>query len=184
MNTRFLGVLCMLGSVLYVLDALRMLVLDIPSFDTMNLVAGTLWAIGGICGLLGMIRQEAVGGNIVARVLACVPIVGFGLLIVGNALQLANLVTTETNTVAGFGWIFLLAGMVLVAILTIAARQWQGWQRFAPLLTVIAVPLGFGMGAALGNLTLGTALLFALWILLGYAVFTSERATELRPVQA
>jgi hypothetical protein len=132
MNTRFAGLLYMIGSGLLVLDMIRLVSLGLESFDTTNLLVGILWAIGGIGGLLGMIALQAVGKTLLLRGLACIPIFGFGLLIVGNLMQLAGLVTTETNMAAGIGWLVLLMGMVLVGILTIAAKRWRGWQRFVP----------------------------------------------------
>jgi hypothetical protein len=99
-------------------------------------------------------------------------------------MQLAGLVTTDTNMAAGLAWLLQLVGTLLVAILTIAARPWQGWRRFVPLLCIVLVPVGFGLDAALGRNGVGTALLALTWMLLGYVVATAEPVADLRPAHA
>jgi hypothetical protein len=179
MNTRSLGVLCMVGSGMILLDAARMVALGYDStadFSTLNLVTGTLWAVGGIAGLLGLIHLNVLGSNSVVRALGFIPIIGFGLLIVANILQMAGVFKTDNNTPAGIGWLVQMAGMVLVGILAIAARVWDGWKRFVPLLAVVLAPLGFALGSMVGDLNLGVMPVYAVWILLGYLVSTSEPA--------
>jgi hypothetical protein len=176
MSTRLLGTLCIIGSVIVLLDALRQSASGTNGFDTIALLANSAWAIGGIAVLVGMIQLNAVGPNTVVRALAFVPIIGFVLLILANIIQLAGMVTTENNTLAGIGWLAQMAGMVLVGILTIAAKTWSGWQRFIPLLTVVIAPVSFGIGSAIGNLTLGTVIVWVFWMLLGYIVATAEPA--------
>ncbi len=184
MNTRFLGTVCMIGSIIATLDGLRWAAVGAKDFDTLALIANTVWGIGGICCLLGLIGLNGVGRKTIVRVLVFVPIVGFVLLIVGNVMQLAGVVATDTNTTAGLGWLFELAGMVLVGILTIAAKTWQGWRRFAPLLCVVAMPVSFGIGALAGDLAVGTPLVYLAWIPLGYAVRTAELGPAIRETYA
>jgi hypothetical protein len=179
MNTRSLGVLCMVGSGLILLDAARMAALGYDStadFSTLNLVAGSLWAVGGIAGLLGLIRLNVLGANPVVRALGFIPIIGFGLLIVANILQMAGVFNTENNTPAGIGWLVQMSGMVLVGILTIAVKAWDGWKRFVPLLAVVLAPLGFALGSLMGDLNLGVMPVYGVWVLLGYLVSTSDPA--------
>lgn len=178
MNTRFLGAICMIGSIVATSDGLRWAAVGAEDFDTLALVANTLWAIGGICGLLGLIMLNGVGRKTTVRVLVFVPIAGFVLLIVGNVMQLAGVVDTNTNTPAGLGWLFELAGMVLVGILAIAAKTWHDWRRFAPLLCVLGVPASFGVGALTGDLSVGAPLVYLAWVPLGYAVRTAELSRE------
>src|SRR5512146_3336672 len=139
MNTRSLGMICMVGSAVILLDALRMFVLGMETndFDTINLVTGSIWAIGAIAGLIGLIRLNVLGANPVVRALGFIPIIGFALLILANVFQLAGLYTTDNNTWAGIGWLVEMSGMVLVGILVVAAKVWRGWQRFVPLLAVV-----------------------------------------------
>ena len=184
MNTRTLGTLCIVGSLIWGLDALRWMVIGLDEFDTLGMIANAIWGAGGACAIVGMIRLNAVGANAIVRALAFVPIIGFLLLIVGNIMQLAGLVTTDTNMAAGLAWLLQLVGTLLVAILAIAARNWQGWRRFVPLLCIVLVPVGFGLDAALGRNGVGTALLALTWMLLGYVVATAEPVADLRPAHA
>lgn len=176
MSTRLLGTLCIIGSIIVLLDALRQSASGADPLDTIGLIASILWAVGGIAALVGMIQLNAVGPNMVVRALAFVPIIGFVLLILANIMQLAGMVTTDNNTLAGIVWLAQMGGMVLVGILTIAAKTWPGWRRFVPLLTVVLAPIGFGLGSATGNLALGTTIIYPVWMLLGYVVATAEPA--------
>lgn len=176
MNTRSLGMICMVGSAVILLDALRMFVLGMETndFDTINLVTGSIWAIGAIAGLIGLIRLNVLGANPVVRALGFIPIIGFTLLILANIFQLAGLYTTDNNTWAGIGWLVEMAGMVLVGILVVAAKVWRGWQRFVPLLAVVCAPLAFALGSLIHSASLAIIPFYGLWVLLGYLVATAN----------
>ena len=88
------------------------------------------------------------------------------------------------NSLVGIGWIVLLAGMLVVGILVIAAKTWRGWQRFIPLLTPILVPVGFGIGDAIGNRLLGVIIVHMGWLLLGFIIATTESASTQPQVPA
>lgn len=183
MNTRLLGTICMIGALVVTLDALRATAMGI-NIDTIGLITGTLWCIGCIAALIGLIRLNAVGSNTIARALVFLPIIGFVLLLLGNLLQLGGAFTMDNNPLADFGWLVQLPGMLVVGILVIAAKMWRGWQRFVPLLTIVLVPIGFGVGGAIGSLALGAAIIYASWVLLGFVVATAEPAPTLRRVSA
>ena len=174
MNTRFLGIICIVGSVIAMLDAFRLSALG-KNYDDITPITLSLWCIGGIAALVGMIQLNAVGSNTVVRALTFLPIIGFVLLILGSVLQLAGAITAENN-MFGIGWLVLYSGMVLVGILTIAAKVWRGWRRFVPLLTVVLLPVGFSIGYAVGSLSLGVAFIYAVWALVGYVIVTVEPA--------
>jgi hypothetical protein len=179
MNTRTLGTLCIVGGIIAVLDALRLLVFGLPPFDTLSTIAHILWSIGSVCGLVGMIRLNVVGASAVVRALAFVPIIGFLLLILGGILELATPITPETDPLAGIAWLVQLAGMLLIGILTIAAKTWHGWRRFAPLLCIVLAPVALSLPRGLG-----TPFVFAAWVLLGYVVATATYAPGLRHAPA
>jgi hypothetical protein len=139
-----------------------------------NLISGSLWAVGGIAGLPGLIRLNMLGSNPVVLALGFIPIIEFGLLVLANFLQMAGVFNTDSNTPAGVGWLVEMAGKVLVGILAIAAKVWDGWKCFVPLLAVVLAPLGFALGSLVGDLNLGIMPLYAVWILLGSLAATSE----------
>ena len=172
-NNRLLGTVCMLGGAVAVMDSLRWWVLGLSDPDTLTGIGFIAWAIGSIAGLLGLIALNVVGASPVTRALAMLPVLGFALLAALSVLQLAGLIGGD-NPMFGVGWLLIYGGMVLVAILTLAAKTWRDWRRFAPLLTVVAAPIGFGLGALVGNLGLGVGLIYLTWVLLGHAVRTAQ----------
>ena len=118
MNSRLLGILCMLGGAAMIIGALVW-----GEFaNTPGIIAGILWALGSIAGLVGLIQLGALGNSPLSRALGFVPIIGFGLIAVGSVLHLAGIVDDQ-STFFGVGWAVQMAGMLLVGILTIAARR-------------------------------------------------------------
>ncbi len=176
MNHRSLGIICIIGSVIWVVDNIRWVVLGLTEFDAIATSVNMIWAIGGICALVAMIRLNVVGKNPIARALACVPIIGFVALILGGIMLLAGFDSATSNIPIGIGWLFQAAGMVIVGILTIAAKTWQGWRRFVPVFCIVSIPVGFALGAMAGNTALAVPLVAVTWVLLGYAVTTAEPA--------
>ena len=67
----------------------------------------------------------------------------------------------------------MLAGMLIVGILTIAAKTWKGWRRFVPLLAIVILPIAFGLDAAMGSQRFASALVAVPWVLLGYVIATA-----------
>jgi len=167
MNSRLLGILCMLGGAAVIIGALVW-----GEFaNTPGIIAGILWALGSIAGLVGLIQLGALGDSPLSRALGLVPIIGFGLLAVGSVLQLAGIVDDQ-STFFGVGWVVQMAGMLLVGILTIAARRWRGWRRFVPLLTIVLVPVFFALSRL--DIPAFAAVFYGAYVLLGYAVATAE----------
>jgi hypothetical protein len=184
MNSRFLGALCIVGSFAALLGAFRTWALGGDVFDTVDTILLMIWCVGSIAGLASLIQLNGVGPSPVARALAFLPMIGFALLILSGIVGLVAPVASENDTLAGIGWVVQMAGMVLVGILTIAAKRWQGWRRFVPLLTVVLVPIGFGIGSVVGGPSFGAFLIYLTWLLLGYVVATAESAPELQGVTA
>lgn len=180
MNTRLLGVFFVVGSAVGALDGVRTIALGgslTDPYDTLSLIAGIVLAVGVIAGLLGMIHLNAIGSNALVRALGFIPIIGFGLQILANILQVVGVLTTANNPLAGFASILQIVGMLIVGILTIAAKTWRGWRRFLPLLTVVIIPIYFGLSGAIGNLTLAGLLGLSIYVvygLLGYVIATTE----------
>ena len=181
MNTRLLGVMMIVGSTLAALNNFR----SDGTFDQISSIALIIWCISVICGLIAMLRLNALGQNPVARAAVFLPILGFATIIVSDTLRLAGIVplgTPVNNALAAIGWIGILAGMLVVAILTIAAKTWTGWRRFAPLLTIVFIPLALGVGSLIGDMKLSGAVAYLAFILLGVVIATAEPAHELQPV--
>ncbi len=173
MNNRIFGIVVILGGLVAGLNGFRP-----DNVDTDGSVPLMMWAIGGVFGVIGMLRLNAVGFSPLARAFGLVPLVGFVTLIVHIGLKL----TTGTglsdaawfDVMVAIGWISILAGMLLVGILTIAARVWHGWRRFVPLSTVLTIPLSVGLNAVIGSMTGSAVLPFLIWVVVGYVIATAE----------
>lgn len=167
MNNRLLGILCMIGGFVVTIAAFTVGEWANPA----GIIAGIMWAIGGIAGLVGLIQLGALGESAVTRALGFVPIIGFLSLAIGSVMQLAGMVGDDSG-LFGIGWGLQLVGMVLVAVLVIAAKRWRGWRRFVPLLTIVMVPVFFALSRL--NIPGFAVVFYGTYILLGYAVATAE----------
>ena len=190
MNTRLLGTVCIVGALAVLVDSFRPTGMGAPEVqfgDRFTALAYVLFGIGGICGIAGLIKLNALGMKATARAMGFLPMIGFAAFILGDGLRAAGLTTADspiTGVFAAIGWITMLAGMLVVGILTIAAKSWRGWRRFVPLLTIVIMPISLGIGALSGNETIAGVLLFASWMLLGFVVATAEPTSTLRQVAA
>jgi hypothetical protein len=167
MNSRVLGILCMIGNGIWFADSLRW-VMTHGEWDTLHIIAWDIAAIGGICGVQGLIALKATGQHPVLRLLSYLPILGFLFYIAssftGNEGDLSSLIA----------WLIQMAGMLVVSILALATKGW-GWRKVTPLLTILAFPVGAAIVSAFGLATPGMSPLIQslAWVFMGYAVFTS-----------
>ena len=190
MNTRVLGSLCIVGALAVLAEGFRATGLgssEAQFGDGFTALAYAIWGIGGICGIAGLIKLDALGTKVTARAMGFLPMIGFAAFVLGDGLRAAGLLTPDAtiySTLAAIGWITMLAGMLIVGILTVAAKSWRGWRRFVPLLTIVMMPIGFGIGALIGNAAIGGTLFYASWILLGSVIATAEPASMLRQAPA
>jgi hypothetical protein len=124
-----------------------------------------------------MLRLNALGQNPIARATAFLPMFGFATIIVSDTLRVAGVFpmgTPVNNALSSIGWIAILAGMLVVGIITIAAKTWTGWRRFTPLLTIVFIPIGLGLGSITGATRASGAVVYLAFILLGFAIATAE----------
>ena len=176
MNTRLLGIICIACIAGGIIASLLGLAFGVSEN---NVITDGLLVIGALAGLVGMIQANAVGSNPVVRAVAFLPILAMVALIVTGIARLFD------PTVPHYAGIYfgLLAGMILVSILTIAAKTWQGWRRFVPLFVlvmffVINVAVAGDPSPFPGDIHpyLRLVTMVAPWALLGYAVATAEPA--------
>jgi len=93
---------------------------------------------------------------------------GFAAMIVASLTDIVGLTEPATNVFAGVAWALILLGTLVVAVLALGARTWPGWRKLAPLACILAFVLVV-LVAPVGAPLFGLA-----WVLLGYAVLTSE----------
>ena len=179
MSTRVLGSILIVGSLAVALNSFR----SSDAFDLISSIALMLWCIGGVFGLIGMLRLNALGQNPVARAFGFLPILGFVTILLADSLRLAGVYpmgTPVNNALAAIGWIAILAGMLVVGIITIAAKTWTGWRRFVPLLIIVFIPVSLGLGSLIGDMQVSGAVAYLAWIVLGYVIATGSPVQELR----
>jgi hypothetical protein len=168
MNARVLGMLCVIGNVLWFLDSVRWVVLG-GEWDTIHNIAWIIADIGAICGVLGLLALKATGQHPVLRLLTYLPLLGLLFLIA------ASLVGPNDGAGALIAWLMVQAAMLLVGILALATKGW-GWRKITPLLTVLMFPVGAFLTTAVGLAAPsgGSPLFQSLgWIIMGLAIFTS-----------
>jgi hypothetical protein len=173
MNTRLLGTLCVFGSALSILDGIRWAIFKLETNDTISLLMGIVLDLGVICGLLGLLALKATGTNRIFQALTLLPLIGSLGDLINNIEQLAHLSGPDTifDTVSA---LFMLAGLVVVGILTIAAKLWNGWRKFTPLLASLMFPVALLVRSATHTSGIISIFMGAGMMLFGYAVLSSS----------
>jgi hypothetical protein len=189
MNTRLLGRLSMLASAIMLVNGVRLVATghpDTPGFldlDTLSMVVQLVSAMGGLGCMLALIALNATGKNPIFRLPSYLPVVGYAALMVGFLIGLAG-VPIRSNPIGIFGQLATQSGRLVLAILVIAAKSWTGWRRFAPLVTVLTIPLGAVLVGLTGLDGMFIIINAMAMILLGYAVQSSEPVPQLRAAVA
>jgi hypothetical protein len=191
MNTRLFGILCMVGSALAVLG----FIIETPkaangvtSSDYLGLVGvmTMAWMIGVALAVTAMISLNAVGKGTISRLLAFVPVIAVGLLFIGNTYHYLSAVDINTNEtlLIPIGWLLYMVGTLLLSIVTIAAKTWTGWRRYLPLACFLAIMITPMLGDLVGSIWYVAWIPHVPWILVGYAVLTTENRAIMGPVPA
>ncbi len=184
-----LGRLCIIGSLIAVADGIRLVLTghqDVPGFrhlDTIQFLTQLAWAVGALCAVLGLIALKATGTNPIFRFLSYVPVVGYIASIIGLLLGLTG-VPTANNPIGIVGQILAMGGMLVLAILVLAAKRWHGWRKFTPLLTILTIPLGAMLVGITGLDGWFIIINAAATALLGYAILSSIPVAQLRTAAA
>ncbi len=176
-NTRVLGMLCVICNSIWLADSLRWIITG-GAWDTLHLIAWDIAAIGGICGVLGLLALKATGSHPILRLLSYLPILGF-------LFYIASSFTAKEGDLSGIiAWFLQQGGMLVVAILALSTKGW-GWRKWTPLVTVLAFPIGAMVLGSLGLASSGSSPLVqsAAWVLLGYAVLSSAPVVSATPLR-
>jgi len=176
MNTRLLGILSMLGgaslSIIEIRHVMLGTILNGTTIDRPDEILYALWSIGAACAFWAIYALAVTGSNKVMRLVPFIAIAGFVVLFIGSVMEALGLVTPMTDPLAGIGFILILAGTLLTAILVLITRTWAGWRKFTPLICLLSIPVMILLSMVVGEVA--TVLFGLSWVLLGYAVFTSN----------
>ncbi len=182
MNKKTLGTLCMVGGAAYLIVGIKFLINRAPSNDLIDLILSTVWSFGGICGILGMLAEQATGENRIVRGLSYLPIVAFLLNIAGNVVQGLN-PALQVNPLTFIALLLLAIGMLLVGSFTVFAKVWKGGRQFVPFLPALMPFVGMAIGSLIGIVGgVNVSLVAISWIVLGFVVFSYGEAFKSSPV--
>ena len=173
MNQRLLGGLCIVGGVAYLINGLRFFVAGEPVQDLLVAILSSIWALGGICGIVGMQAARVTGTHRVVQLLSYLPVAAFLATLAGTVQSAVNPLIQFSPLIV-FGLLGLVVGMLLVGVFTIRANVWTGWKKVVPFLPAVMPFIGMAIGAAIGiSGGVNVSLVALSWILLGYCVVIS-----------
>jgi len=172
LNARVLGTLCIIGGAAYLINGLRFFLAGVPLLDLLGVILSIIWAMGGICGVLGMLAARVTGTDRRVRALSYMPVAAFLSLLAGNVQQVLN-PAFQFSPFILFGFLGLVAGMLVIGVLTVRASVWKGWTKVVPFLPAVMPFIGMAIGAAIGIAGVNVSLVALSWMLLGYSVVTS-----------
>lgn len=173
------GVLCAVGGAGWLVNGVLSLVISQP-VGTPFVIAEVFWIVIQsllLIGVVGLALSGAAPGWFGG--------ISLGLALLGRAdfvvAEVHSLIIGYDSDLLALGALITAVGMTLVGIAVLRAKRWGGWQRFTPLLAgiypfIAMFPFIFITGEPSMLAITGWGLL---WILLGYALWTSagERRT-------
>lgn len=170
-----LGFLALTGGLAYVIAGIVMAATDDIGHPVAN-VLSIGWALGVLCGLVGIGLLGAAGRGLFGKIALGLPVLAYTVLALDLLLILAGVHTVDESPLFALGLLGTLVGMLLLGIATAKAQRWQGWRRFSPFALLLSVPLGILVSVVL-DFDERTIVPGLAWILIGYAVW-STAATE------
>ncbi len=174
-TVRTAGVLCAVGGAGWLVNGLLSLVIYQP-VGTAHAITEVFWVVIQsllLIGVVGLALSGAAPGWFGG--------ISLGIALLGRvdfvAAEVHSLIIGYDSDLLPLGALITAVGMTLVGIAVLRARRWGGWQRFAPLLAgiypfVAMFPFIFVTDEPSELAITGWGLL---WLLLGYALWSSTR---------
>jgi hypothetical protein len=182
MNTRILGIFCVIGGLTYLAGGVWLATAGAPA-DPIGVrfahVFSLIWAIGGLCGLLGMLMTCATGTGRTARATLGLPAIGLSLVVIDAVMGLVassplSPFTDLPSPLSAISRFLLLIGFLVVTVFVLRAKRWTGWSRFAPPAVLLAPFVGILFGSLLGIAFFQLVFIGLSWALIGLAVQTQQ----------
>jgi hypothetical protein len=142
-------------------------------------VRGFLFITGWTCSIWGLYRLQAAGTKDWGRAILLIQIV---LLLLANGWNLYVIVRPQGNDwifkKLSYFWMASAFFMLVTGVAVIAAKKWQGFKRYLPLLAGLWIPIIFFVVSRIFGLTLTTLIISGVYAtvvftLLGFSVITS-----------
>lgn len=175
-----LGLLCLLGGLIYVAGGIWLSISGIPSDLTaiqLTHLLRLMWSSAATCGLMGMAVTGGIDDGLVAHVTTW--LTGIGLVIISidalYAIVIHNPVADFTSSALPFSGpvqLLPLVGWLILAVFTMNGNRWLAWTKSAPLGMFLAPPIGLLTGGLLGIRFLPMVIMGLGLILLGLALRT------------
>jgi len=124
--------------------------------------------------LLGLWQSKAMGENKFGKISLGIFITGIAALLIAQIFQL--IIHNPDFFLYPVGGIFQLLGGVLTGIAVVAAKRWNGWQRFAPLLQGLYYLIVLFIPIVVSNQSptqLTEGLWQVMWFITSLALFTN-----------
>ncbi|HLB47215.1 MAG TPA: hypothetical protein VJL59_09310 [Anaerolineales bacterium] len=186
MNTRLLGLMGVLGGAALAAIEIRHLITGVrlngATIDGVDNVLYGVWGLGMFCAFWAIYQLGATGQNKIMRLAPFIAMIGFAAMAIGSLFSFTG-PKTIADVLIGVAWIGILLGTLVTGILALIARVWVGWRKFTPLICILAIPLLIIVGLVTGS-QVGDPLFGLSWMLLGYAVLSSNTEQSLQTVRA
>ena len=170
---RLMGGLAMTGGVLYAISGLFVDEAAATTPPWLSLI-GVIWALGCLCGLVGIGILGAVGRGLFGRIALAIAVLAYAVAALDGLLSAVGIFTVDTSPLFGISRLGTLVGMLLVGIAALVARRWPGWRTFSPFAVPLAVPVASGVFLVAGDSVIQVPLFIGLaWLLIGYAVLST-----------
>ena len=174
-TNRLLGTLGMLAAPMMLAE---MLIFGFTQHGSNRVIGvlGVIYIAGWICSAVGMRRSRVTGDGALSKGAFVVQLAGLLLAflwslqeVVYSGPEMRGVFYGVTDAAWPLSHLFMLA----VGILTLRAKIWEGWRRFAPLLAGLALPVAVAAASVAGRGAMGIAfgvMTTAGFLALGYAV--------------
>jgi hypothetical protein len=177
---RILGTLGMLGSpflfVSFAIDGF-----DNGDASRAAALVGLLFAVGWFGNVLGLHVLRAAGQRLASRMLLTGALAGVAL---ANVFQVYEAVAPGSDsvfyTITDVAWPLSMLLLLVIGIVMLFARVFEGWLRFTPLFAALWLPVGAICMVAFGEtagLVISSLHLTIGWFLMGYAVRKGGKLT-------
>jgi hypothetical protein len=167
---RMWGGLAIVGAFCYLIGGIILTAMEGESSPRLELLS-LLWALGCICGLVGIATLGVTGNHFLGRIALAVAFLAYAL--AGLDAILINVGMYTSSPLFAISRLGTLVGMLLVGIATLLTRRWAGWRKFSPFALPLAVPVAILFGIATGTAPTIVLFIALAWFIIGYAIWST-----------